>query len=343
VGAVHILAPALWIPPEGFSDVAVPRAPVLARILGRARHQSVAPAESFNTRLFALFGIHAAADADLPVAAATHWTDFAADHSGSWMRIDPVHLRPDLGKLLLFDANHFSITPAEAISFLSELNPHLRDYDMEIICGTEPTRWYLRMAQPPRLQTTPPHWLNGRHVDPWLARGTDAPFWQRLLTEMQMILHLSVTNGVREESRAPPINSLWPWGLGPLPPDRRSSVEIVVSDDPVAIGLAYSANISLIPFDELLARNTLDGDVVLVLSSGANALYAGDASAWRRAVEALDQDYLSALFGALSRWRSSSLHVHLPDGWWTLDPSRRWQFWRRARLPDFRAQFPFRP
>ena len=143
---------------------------------------------------------------------------------GGWLRADPVHLRPDMGKLLLFDAATFELTMAEAMRLAEEINAALAEDGIRLIVGRDPGRWYLPMTSAPAIQTVPPRAVRGRHVDPFLPRGAEARRWRRLANDVQMVLHRSPLNAAREGRGEAAVNSVWFWGGGVLPPPDGSPI-----------------------------------------------------------------------------------------------------------------------
>ena len=57
---------------------------------------------------------------DPPVAAVTRFLDTGERDGGWYLRADPVHLRADLNKLILFDASTFALSDREARSFAAD-------------------------------------------------------------------------------------------------------------------------------------------------------------------------------------------------------------------------------
>ena len=69
--------------------------------------------------------------ADWPVAAATALVDCEASigRAGPWLRADPVHLRPDMADLVLFDAVDAGVSSEEARALAEIVNGALRPAD----------------------------------------------------------------------------------------------------------------------------------------------------------------------------------------------------------------------
>ena len=158
--------------------------------------------------------------ADWPVAAVTALVDceapFGVGRAGPWLRADPVHLRPDVADLVLFDAVDVGISSEEARALAETVNEALRPGGPSIDAA-HPHRWYVALDTPARMATTPLSLARGARVSAAMPRGPDAPRWRRWMNEAQMALHECPVNLERERRGAAPINSVWPWGGGSLP------------------------------------------------------------------------------------------------------------------------------
>jgi len=328
---VHLLIPALSPPP----DWAEAHGSVLRELGGlswciarsRATLRSV-PLE-YEDNLIELFDLTGSDEADAPAAAATHRVDFNAGHAGVWMRADPVHLRPDYGRLLLFAPGSFALSLDEAHSLTRELNAYLAPSGMRIAVGRAAERWYLRLDAPPRLVTTPPERVNGLHVDEFLPRGNDAPRWRISGNELQMLLHRSPVNAAREQRGELSVNSVWFWGAGSLPPECTSRWSIVVSDDPMALGLADLCGCPVGRTGADLLR--AEGSCLVALHWGAYAWNRGDSDAWVTALRRLDEEWLRPLVAALRARRLQRIAIHCAEAIHTVAAAERWRFWRRRR------------
>ena len=157
--------------------------------------------------------------ADWPVAAATALVDCDASigGTGSRLRADPVHLRPDVADLVLFDAEDIGVSSEEARALAETVNEALWPGG-PAVDAAHPHRWYVTLEAPARMTTTPLSLAAGAKISAAMPRGPDGPRWRRWMNEVQMALHECPANLERERRGAAPINSVWPWGGGSLPP-----------------------------------------------------------------------------------------------------------------------------
>ena len=157
---------------------------------------------------------------DWPVAAATALVDCDASiggPGGTWLRADPVHLRPDVADLVLFDAVDAGVSSEEARALAETVNEALRPGG-PLVHAAHPHRWYVALGAPARMATTPLSLAAGAGISAAMPCGPDAPRWRRWMNEVQMALHDCPVNAERERRGAAPINSVWPFGGGGLPP-----------------------------------------------------------------------------------------------------------------------------
>ncbi|WP_025769234.1 hypothetical protein [Thioalkalivibrio sp. HK1] len=164
----------------------------------------------------------------------------------AWLRADPVHLLAGVGDLVLSDprsmdaASPDALDRAEADALARVINDALEPQGPFIVAA-DPLRWYIALDAFLRIETSPPSTAIGKTVFSRLPRGSDAPFWHGWSNLVQMALHECPTNIARIERKKLPINSLWLWGGGYLPPANEippKEFECVWSDDALVCALA---------------------------------------------------------------------------------------------------------
>jgi len=119
---VHLICPGLFgLCPD---PRALPQTPSLDRLLARADAHESPPRDPLET-LAAQFGVCAPPGGDLPSAALCLLAE-APDQAraGCWFHADPVHLRADRDRLLLFSGPSLAVTDAEAAALVSAFNAH---------------------------------------------------------------------------------------------------------------------------------------------------------------------------------------------------------------------------
>ncbi len=291
--------------------------------------------------LFRLCGFSLEPGCDPPVAAVTHRLDMGDQDDGWYMRVDPVHLRPDLDKLLLFDAQTFVLSEDEAHALASELRELLGRMGGELFVPV-PSRWYLRLPEPPGIRTHSLVEVSGHDLRACLPEGDRAAEWRSLLNEIQMVLHVSPVNRAREERGEPAVNSVWFWGGGPLPAPGDRLFDQIWSDDPLARGLAQLAGAAAPgrPADgEAWQRSAELGVAHLVVLDELQAsVRYRDMAVWLEQLEKVETRWLSPLWDGLRRGQLASLTL-VDNGRLGRRATRRStaRWWRRTR--PFREYF----
>lgn len=343
-----LVVPGLYGPRLSQDPAPGPHAPELETLLARATPIVADPqgadrggsrAQTIEALLCVLFGVHAVGGDDLPVAATTLLADGGVNDAGWWIRADPVHLSPQGGGLILSGNELLDLSQEEALRLVAELEEVFTP-DRGRLEAPRPHRWYLRPAVPTRIRTHSVDEAWGKDINDYLPDGPDSRFWHTLLNEVQMLLHSSPLNAERERRGRPPVNSLWFWGGGPLPQVRRAAWAGVWSSEPLALGLAQLAGVSLhaLPTAATHWLQTADaaGSHLLVFELGNMIGPRGDGIAWRQFVESLDERWLSPLLAALRSGELASLTLHAERGAGrrlVRANLRRW--WRRRRPLSF--------
>jgi hypothetical protein len=336
--SLDLLVPGLLgpisIPPED-----IPAAPDLERLLSRGTPLP-GGGVGLTESLFSAFGLDLADRGEAsgqagPSAPLCYLADAPhGDQGGYRLHADPVHLRLDRDRLLLYDARHLDLSQAEANALVGLFNVHFAAEGLTMEAPV-PGRWYLRLTEAPGLHTQPIDAVVGRSVAPCLPTGTDARRWVRILNEVQMLFSQAEINRRREADGRLPVSGIWPWGGGelsslqPLPRYRA-----VFADHPLSVGLARRAGVALHPLTGVergLAAAVADGPVLVVWDRLWPAVLDADPLVWSAELVRLE-DWLGQVQGLLG---SRRLHH------WTLNgchgnPRRiarrdAWRLWRRVR------------
>lgn len=305
----------------------------LSALLSRGRRLRPLPGEG-ERQLWTAFGL-----AGTPLAAVSRVGEAGGDRLRTdrrcWLRIDPVHIRADMAQARLFGPAALDPGEEEASGFIEALRAVYGDTGLEF-SAPAPDRWYLATDDEIRLETHVTAEVVGRHVDPFLPQGADAPAWLRWLTEVQMLLHSAPANDTREVEGRMPVNSVWPWGAGRLP-DAPAAPRFtaVHAEDPLAIGLARLANLPAGPLPEGPDDIAdVEGMILLADYSVRDPLAHGDAEGWLTALQSLDDRWFGPLHAALRNGRFDAVELHTGAGGAIEIRNRdlRLRFWRR-RMP----------
>ena len=277
-----------------------------------------------------------------PMAALSRLAGHDDARDGFWLRADPVHLRPDMSKLLLLEPASLGLSLEDAW----RLANHINGFSGDLGFGVEPdtaTRWFAPLPSPPRMFASSPAAAHGQDAARNMPRGPDAEVWHHRMNLAQMLLHEAPANQQREEQGLVSVNSLWMWGAGTLPESPETHADLMVyADRSWAQGTARllggHGQPLIAPADEP-ATLAAGGPCVLLVEHFTECLRQLDPVAWREQLQEFDARWLQPLLSGLAGNRFRSLHLHLGGGtglvltrsmlrrWWT--PPRWW----RTSLP----------
>ncbi len=324
---LQLLVPGLLGPMPGLSGCAdTASIDRLLRHLARA-DRAEAPGRNLEQSLFALFGQQGGLG---PVAAGRRLGDGGEPDDGVWLQVNPVLLKPDQDRLLLFDAEEFSLDTGEARELADLVCRHFSDLDWKIEVAL-PHRWYLRLTEDPGIRCYSLGDVFGRNLFPFLPRGEQASRWRSLINEIQMLLHASDLNQARERRGEAPVNGLWFSGEGSLsdlewvgaPPDR------VYADDALARGLARIREVDCRPLAEFTPDEPLPTGRTLVLWPDLERwVWRADPEAWLMAL-----GRFAGWFQQLLKSFGGGQRIELypcNGGVYRFCRSQRWRWWRRS-------------
>lgn len=347
---LSIYLPGLCGPLPALGEVASatwPELRTLDAVLSRADYVETqrvgGTASGVEATLFALFGVPFESGVDLPVAALTRLHDGGTADTEAWLRADPVYVQVDRDRAYVLAHTGLALRTAEAEALGGALSEAFAElgWTLEV---RQAHRWYLRAgpagSATPKVVTTPLSRVLGRDMHTALPQGEAARTWRQYLNEAQMVLHACALNDVREEGGQLPVNSLWFWGGGRLPPVVPARYSRVLGDDPLARGLARHTGTpeAALPLDvdALLGVCGDAGNVLLVLDELHDAVLGADVYDWLGAVSGFQNDWLVPLLAALRQGQLSGLTLISDDGrQWRLS-RRNWgrvwgRWWRRRR------------
>lgn len=333
--SLTLLVPGLLGPLPGMDlpGFPPPNCPALNKLLARARR--ITKPGTADALRYSLFNYALPDHQDRPDGWLSYQVDTGAVPNGVVLRADPVHLRADQHRLVLFAADQLNITLDEAQALAESFNQLYAADAMQLEAPTS-TRWYLRLTESPALRTTPLAQVIGRDIDKHLPTGADAQHWRRFSNEMQMLFHDHPVNHLRETKRQPLINSLWLWGGGkPITPiaqtwQRVWTTEIVTQGLARLNGVRFAAP----PEDAAAWFAQVVGDEhLLTLENVQSPVAYADVEDWLAAVENLEKNWFSPLLSALAAGRLRGLRLLSANG----------QEYRTTRWDLMRLWRPIRP
>lgn len=327
-----LYVPGLFGPHAAFSSDYVPTVEYLSLILARARHEAIAPL-SYHGRVNALFGYSALPDRDIPVAAVSRLAEAGGRADGAWMRADPVHLRADRNGLVLIDASMLGISENDAADLAEQVRASLESAGARLELAS-PERWYLRLHEEPDIITEELDAVIGRDIGVALPAGGSAARWNRLLNEMQMLLHDCEVNRAREARGLPPVNSLWFWGSGVLPLPGPARWDRVFANDAFSRGLASLCQTPVedVPADlDNVIREENPDHVLVILDHCRRAVRYRDLDSWHAALGNLESGWFGPSCALIKRGKLKRFSLLADRHAWAMSRSGLYRFWRRRR------------
>lgn len=246
-----------------------------------------------------------------------------------WLIASPVHLRPDMDRLLLFPAAAIGAEPYDLDALIPVLQPYLQEEGLELFAMADRASCLLGMAEDPQLTTTDLYSAAGKNIDSLLPAGPNAPRWRQRMTEWQMLLHTAEHNQHREARAQVPINGLWLWGGMPAEGIRPHCDAIGGSAAWLAAfaaehGIRYHAS-----FDALLRDS---GHLLWYENSVLEAGLRLDPAHRQSALDALDEGLIAVARQALADQVCEALSVHTAnDRALRCKRPNLWQRWRLRR------------
>lgn len=322
----------------------LPELAALERLLGRAQVRTER-ANTLEKVLTEFLRPSLRPGAVFPAAPLSYFADKDRRPSGSVIRADPVHLRADRDRALLFGSRLLALQAAEAQQLVASFNTHFVTEGLTLELGTT-ERWYMRFASPLDLRTTPLDDVLGRDVTAYLPAGEDAPKWRRILNETQMLFHAHPVNEVRQSRGMPAVNSLWLWGNGTLPTSFENKYVWLSGEDPSLVGLAKLAGCERVKppqnADGWQQSAKLGGDYLHFDRRLRDHLAHGELAEWSASLAQLENDWFAPLLYHLRKGRLASLRIAPADGRsFLITKAGLRRFWRSTRdLRDYRVSDP---
>jgi hypothetical protein len=336
----------IWPEPDDCDtlDALVCRA--LSTLIARSHYTRRAP-QSLEATLTDAFGLPEGA----PYAAfrllgePTLSTNSGSD--AAWICADPVHLRFHQERLILADSTHFGIELDEAHAICDTFNSQFSDLGKFHVAAAE--RWYLQSVNANdvgNFDVPPLSVIAGRRVDRQLPATSQTLWLRKLLNEAQMVLHDHPVNVARENAGRMPINSLWFWGAGHLPPCTEGHFDGVWSTYPLAVGLGRAAGVpshAVPPYAAALFANITSGSRHLILLEDLlGAVQYQNSDAYRRGLHTLETRWFEPLRQALASGKLKQLRLETSTAYgtlsWKSNPVDQWKLWRRTQSLSSLAQ-----
>jgi hypothetical protein len=209
----HLIVAGLIHKSAGVNNDTLNQHPILQDFFDKAERKShpYMSSEAVLCQQFSVFERN-----DLPTASICHFAEFKKSEQIYWLHFDPVHLKADRDKLILFDGQYLSIQREEAHELLEFCQTYFEDEQWVLVQKT-PYRWYLGLKSSPQITTSLLSDVTGKSINPYLLKGKEEKKWQRILSEIQMLFFQAPINLQRERQNKITINGVWISGGGFCP------------------------------------------------------------------------------------------------------------------------------
>ncbi len=320
---LHLLIPDLFPTQDIAAEVCAGlQLPALEKLLARGS-LNISQVSLLEDRLCAAFGAQSVA----PVRAAADGVEVGKDY---WLCADPVNLQLQRTQMLVLP--DVMTSQEEASALCASLNGHFAGMGLSFF-APHPQRWYVRLEAPPQMTTSPLRQVAWRDAKFHQPQGADAMRWQRIVTEVQMLIYAHPLNQAREARGELTINSLWFWGGGRAT-RLKKAFDAVGGDSGLAGAFAQVAGVPEIrPLQAMLDGNDASG--LWICAAPGEALQRGDLYGWRETVQQVEQECARPLLKAFKagRLQRLTLEVSREDGSRCFELTRgdTWKFWRAAR------------
>ena len=331
--SLHILVPGLMARMPGVEHLSPALSqPNLERFLSRANQETVSGCDLEST-LCQLFGIGRGKNGDFPTAALRRASGEQQTGDGRfWLQAEPVCLRPDQTRLLLFDTREFDVS-ADELQLLSDLFISHFESERWIVEAADPFCWYLSPETPAAISSHSLGDVFGRNMDLFLPQGSDRLRWHGLLNEVQMLFFGAQVNQAREVAGKMPIGGLWFSGFGSLPAHFSSPYQQIFGDDALTAGLARLTGTPIHSMqmcsDRLLPKS---GASLIVYPHLQRPVWRADTFDWAEKVGNFSV-WLQQRLGDLASDQLAELVLYPCDGriFRLTRQQQRYRFWRRSK------------
>jgi hypothetical protein len=305
----------------------LPLFPTIERLLSLSDKNGV-NAIGYESSLWELFDPHYSQEEELPVGAQLSGID-----KGQVCCADPVHLRLEMGRLILIDQSQFIFREEERAAFSALINGYIEDMGGQYFFDNN-GRGFLVLKQSQSVHTTPLSQVMGKSIHAKMPKGERQAFWHQLINELQMLLHSAPFNADRRRRGEPEINAVWMWGAGQQQRPMILQHDNVYCNESFARELAQSEGVSVRPlpmtFDVSMLSSS--GSSLVVLNDLLARSQYDDFSGWQAVMERYCADWLTPLFDAVKQKRLRHLLLSPCNGTrYTLKPGQHRRFWRRSK------------
>jgi hypothetical protein len=146
----------------------------------------------------------------------------------AWMT--PCHWQIGMDQVVMADPEHLHLSDEESQQLLQAMQAFLLEDGLHVTWHSA-LQWHVQGAMLTDLPTVSLDRVIGQNVKHWMPDHPAARPFQRLQSEMQMLLYNHPVNDARESRRQHTVNAFWLHGAGVLPVDVTQAVPAVNMPD----------------------------------------------------------------------------------------------------------------
>ncbi len=129
-------------------------------------------------------------------------------------RCNLVYLREEGDRLIMGDYSSGHISMEESLSLISSLNERIKEERISFFPGLGYRNIMLWRDGEWRMETSPPHDIQGKDIKDFLPKGEGSSFLVEIMEKAREILSDHEVNRERIKRGLLPANSIWLWGQG---------------------------------------------------------------------------------------------------------------------------------
>ena len=283
-----------------------------------SQHQTqVVPFHGLDASLFSLLGFPL--ETEIPFAfyraKKEGLNTRLAEHAGSYLCADPVHLKAGSSEVILDTHSLGDVTDIEAEKLLAVLNKHFSQDGLQFVKGKVNNRWYLLLPSDHSIKTTPLCELRGKDISKYLPYSEQINL-HRVQNEIQMLLHSAEVNQQREQVGKLAVNSLWFWGGGSKLSARtrvRSVIGGGIHGEVASLVAKCCYLASAAEPEKELQHLPAGGHHILVLDQLSPFALNDDLEGWQQQLDKLEAQWLAPINKLFNKGKLEVL-VHSCDG-----------------------------
>ena len=248
-----------------------------------------------------------------------------------WIRADPVNLQPDGDTALMAGHEELALTQEEANQLVAQINKHFTDEPWTIY-SFSPHRWYLRLDKRANLATIPLAKVLGGDINQFNPTGDDADYWFKTLNELQMLIHGSNVNFVRESKNMWAVNSIWLWGGGCLPEIHLNACyDKILTNNIMYSGIGYHCGFDVLVLDDCFVDNIKNNNNFVVLDMLSKQVQRRDLYTFSQTLNKLETDYFILCNDLLVNGSVGEIKLITDAGIFIVNKKQLGHWWKRTK------------